>query len=597
MTSGPTSQTPPVNMPDAQALSQAWTRVFTNSLALVGKNAKSHAARRTAPFDPSAPLRAMLDLTRAAFSDPSLIFGAQQRFLRDWTDLCADVMRRALGADHAPFMAPERGDRRFSDPAWNEQPAFDYLKQVYLLTTHRIIDFISDSEVDPDTRTRALFYARQFLNAVSPANYPLTNPEAIRRAFETGGVSLVSGFANMLEDAASPSGLVQRRAENIFELGVNIAATPGKVVFQNELMQLIQYTPTTETVYKRPLLYVPPLVNKYYFLDLTPKSSFVRWMVEQGHTVFVISWINPGPDLAGMGMADYVKLGPVAALDAIQKATGEKVVDAFSFCMGGIILAMATAWLAAQGKGERIGSVTTIGTLFDTSDSGEWKTFYEPGHAEALERHIDERGYISSEELQSLFSVVRSNDLIWSSVVNHYLLDRTAPASDLLFWFADGAHIPKTFMLEYFRHLLHHNHLTRPGELVLDGVAIDLGQITQPVRMISLKDDHVSGWQATYAATRLFGGDVQFLLGGSGHNAGVINPPAAGKHGYWISDALPDSADAWLAGASRQDGSWWPHWQAWIAGLNGDAARVPARMPGDGKLKALEDAPGSYVRG
>ncbi|HEX8258570.1 MAG TPA: alpha/beta fold hydrolase, partial [Allosphingosinicella sp.] len=473
---------------------------------------------------------------------------------------------------------------------------FDYLKQAYLLSAKRALEVIDSAEgLDDSARTRARFFTEQYLNAISPANFAFTNPEAIRRAIDTGSISLLSGLANLLADAASEGGLVQRRSSEDFELGVTLAATPGSVVYQNELMQLIQYSPTTAEVYRRPVLYVPPLVNKYYLLDLQPKSSLIRWLVGEGHTVFVISWVNPGSELAGKDIADYIRQGPIEALDVIQAATGERVVDLFGFCMGGTLIAMALAWLAAKGEGDRVASATTIGSMFDFRTLGQWASFSEPEQLRAMERHLLHRGFLAAQDLQALFSSVRANDLIWSSVVNHYLMDREAPPSDILYWFADGSHLPRAFLLSWSQQLLRDNKLREPGGVVLDGVPLDLGAIRTPLLAISLKDDHVSAWQATYDSARLFGGPVSFLLGGSGHNAGVINPPSANKHGYWINDATPETAEDWFAGATKQEGSWWPHWQSWLS-QGGTAEKVPAREPGAGKLKAIEPAPGSYVR-
>ena len=332
---------------------------------------------------------------------------------------------------------------------------------------------------------------------MSPTNFAFTNPEAIRKALESGGVSLLAGFANMLADAASPSGLVQRRSADNFELGINIAATPGAVIFRNEMMELIQYTPTTGEVYRRPLLYVPPLVNKFYVLDLQAHSSMIRWLVEQGHSVFVISWVNPGPELRDKGIADYIRQGPAAALEVIERVTGERTSDVFGFCMGGTLLAVAAAYLTAIGEGDRLGSLSMIGTLLEFTDMGEWATFYEPEQMDAFERHLETTGVIGADKLQALFSAVRANDLIWSSVVSHYLLDRVAPESDLLFWFGDGARIPQAFLLEYGRLLLRGNKLREPGGMVIAGVPIDLAAIAVPAMTSSLKDDHVSGSRAT----------------------------------------------------------------------------------------------------
>jgi polyhydroxyalkanoate synthase len=587
----------PENVPSPADLAEAWSKVIASALNL-GAATTERALDPHVPqaFDPAAPARAFGAFAAHLWTHPEEVFRAQQKAGADWMKLWGTAAARATFAEPEPVAAPERGDRRFNDPAWSEEPVFDYLKQAYLLTAQRAVELVENAKgLDEGTRTKVEFFTRQYLNAISPANFAFTNPEAIRRAIDTGSISLLSGLANLLADAADTPGIVNRRAEKEYELGVDIAATPGSVVFQNELMQLIQYAPTTDRVWKKPVLYVPPLVNKYYLFDLQPKSSLIRWLVGEGHTVFVVSWVNPGPDLADMDMANYIRLGPIAALDAIEQAAGEREVDLFGFCMGGTLVAMALAYLAAKGEGGRVATATTIGSLFDFADLGQWSAFTEPEQLRAMERNLLHKGFMAAQDLQALFSAVRANDLIWSSVVNHYLMDREAPPSDILYWFADGAHIPRAFLLSYARELLRDNLLREPGGIILDGVPLDLGKVTTPLLAISLKDDHVSAWTATYDGARLFGGRIEFLLGGSGHNAGVINPPAANKHGYWTSDKLPETAQAWLEGATRHEGSWWPHWQKRLSG-GGKAKKVPARVPGDGGLKVIEPAPGAYVR-
>ena len=587
----------PANPPKPTELADAWSRVVAGAFDVMTASAtRAMDPHIPKPYDPAAPARAFGEFATHLLANPAEILKAQQEAAADWMKLWSSAAARAVGAKTEPVIQPERGDRRFKDPAWEQDPVFDYLKQAYLLAAKRSLSMIENAEgLDEGTRTRIEFFTQQYLHALSPANFAFTNPAAIRRAIDTGSVSLLSGVANLLTDAASDAGLVQRRATEDFELGVNIAATPGSVVYQNELMQLIQYAPTTDEVYRRPLLYIPPLVNKYYLLDLQPKSSLIRWLVEQGHTVFVVSWVNPGAELADMDMADYIKLGPLAALGAIEAATGERTVDMFGFCMGGTLVAMALAYLAGRGEGDRVASATTIGTLFDFSSLGQWATFSEPEQLRAMERHLLHKGFMAAQDLQALFSAVRANDLIWSSVVNHYLLDQEAPPSDILYWFADGSHLPRAFLLTYAQKLLRDNALREPGGMDIDGVPLDLGAIKTPLIAVSLKDDHVSSWAATYESAKLFGGPVEFLLGGSGHNAGVINPPSANKHGYWTNSALPETAEEWLVGAQKQEGSWWPHWQSRLSN-DGKADKVPARVPGDGELDAVEAAPGSYVK-
>jgi polyhydroxyalkanoate synthase subunit PhaC len=587
----------PEKVPSPAELAEAWAGVIANAIRLAGASAERALDPQVPkPFDPTAPARAFGAFAAHLMAHPGELLRAQQKAAGDWMKLWGAAAARAAGAAPEPLAEPKRGDRRFADPAWSEEPAFDTLKQAYLLAAQRAAEMVQQADgLDEATRTKVEFFTRQYLDALSPANFALTNPEAIRRAIDTGSISLLSGLANLLADAAEEGGLVRRRSSEDFELGVTLAATPGSVVYQNELMQLIQYAPATDAVFRRPLLYVPPLVNKYYLLDLQPKSSLIRWLVGEGHTVFVISWVNPGPELADMDVADYIRLGPVAALDAIERAIGEREVDLFGFCMGGTLVGMTLAWLAAKGEGGRVASATVIGSLFDFSRLGQWSAFTEPEQLRAMERHLLHKGFMAAQDLQALFSAVRANDLIWSSVVSHYLMDREAPPSDILYWFADGAHIPRAFLLTWAHEVLRDNKLVEPGGLVLDGVPLDLGAVKTPLLAISLKDDHVSAWQATYDGARRFGGPVEFILGGSGHNAGVINPPSANRHGYWVNEAMPATAEAWFDGAKKKEGSWWPRWQAWLS-RDRTAEKVPARVPGEGKLPALEPAPGSYVR-
>ena len=435
---------------------------------------------------------------------------------------------------------------------------------------------------------RDSFLLDQYLGAVSPANFATTNPDVVKRTKETNGANLVQGFAHLIEDMASGKGIVRRRTDDgAFVKGKTIAATPGEVVFQNELFQLIQYTPTTDKVAEAPLLYVPPLVNRYYMIDLVPEQSLVKWLVDEGRTVFVISWVNPGAELKDKGVEDYVVDGIVTAIDQVAKRT-KAAPDLFAFCLGGTLVAIALAWLAAQRRGNAVNSATLIGSLVDFADMRDWSAFVHEGHLAALEDHLEGQGFIDSLELQRLFAAMRANDLIWSSVVQHYLLDKPAPPSDLLTWFEDGARIPAAFLKSYNRDLLLNNRLKEPAGFTVRGTAIDLAAIEAPILVIALKDDHVSAWEAVYRGARDIGAD--FILGGSGHNAGVINPPARNKHGFWTSLARPESADQWLAGADRHEGSWWPLWTRWLDG-HGSSKPVAARIIKGG----IEPAPGSYV--
>jgi polyhydroxyalkanoate synthase len=582
----------PAAPPDPAQVNRALARVAKNAAAIL--RAAATSSPMTAPFDATTPFKVLTDFTLALWSNPAQLMAAQARAWRDYTALSMAAAARMTGAEGPPAAQPGKGDRRFGDAAWSDEPVFDYLKQAYLLAEGQVRDLVAGADLDERTRTQVDFFSRQMLNALAPTNYPLTNPQVLRKTLETGGLNLLTGLGNLLEDVAHGKGLVKRRTPATFELGVNIAATPGGVIFQNELMQLIQYGPTTKSVYRRPLLFVPPLVNKYYLFDLTAKSSYLKWLADQGHTVFVISWVNPTERQADKDLAAYVRDGVLASLEAIELATGEGEVDLVSYCLGGVISAIAMAWLAAKGQGKRVASATLIATLLDFKDIGEWAVFVGEDELATFDRYLDEKGYVEAHDLSKLFSAVRANDLIWSAVVTHYLLGEEAKASDLLWWFDDGARIPAAVLRDYGKLMLRQNRLRQAGGVTIDGVAIDLGAIKTPVTMVAFKDDHVAAWNDSYAGLHLFGGPKRFLVGGSGHNAGMINPPTANKHGYWTGETLPVSAQAWLEAATNKPGSWWPEWEGWLAGPK--AARVPARQVGGGKLPIIEAAPGSYVR-
>ena len=588
------SQPPLPQLPDPTVVAETLTELMQNAAAAVRTTMVQAASPQPLPYDPTTLTRAMIDFNTAVMTQPAALFEAQAKNWNDWTALWRTMGERAMGQDAAPVATPAKGDRRFSDPAWSEEPVYDYLKQAYLLAARQLQDFVASAPVDEETRAQVDFASRQMMNALAPTNFPHTNPQVARRTIESGGLNLMTGLSNLLEDVGKGQGLVSRRAPNDFELGVNVAATPGAVVFKNDLMELIQYAPTTDKVYRRPLLFVPPLVNKYYLFDLTPKASYLKWLVDQGHTVFVISWANPDESHADTGMDAYVKDGVIAALDAVKLATGEADADLVSYCLGGTLSAMTLAYLAKTGGADRIASATLIATLVDFGDMGEWSVFTGEDDLKAFDRYLDEKGYVEAHDLTKLFSTVRANDLIWSSVVNHYLLGDEARASDLLWWFDDGSRIPARMLKEYGRQILRGNRL-KDGEVKIDGVALDLKAIETPVMIVALKDDHVSAWKNTYAGRHFFGGTTRFLLGGSGHNAGMINPPAANKHGYWVNDDAPADADAWLAGAEQKTGSWWPEWQGWLDAAAADN-KVKARKVGSGMLKAGAAAPGTYVR-
>jgi polyhydroxyalkanoate synthase len=532
------------------------------------------------PFDPFALAQAAGEAAIGLAARPAELLNVQLEAARQWSDFWSDALSGK--ASEKPR------DRRFSSPEWQDDPYYRAIRDSYLLASRQLREAVGRSAGESSNGAMAKFLLDQYLNAVAPSNFAATNPEVVKRVKDTGGANLVQGFLNLLEDVGSGKGIVQRRTDpNAFEKGKTIAATPGAVVFENKLFQLIQYTPTTDKVAAEPLLYVPPLVNRYYMIDLVPRQSLVKWLVDEGRTVFVISWVNPGPELRDMGVADYVLDGIVEAIGQVRKRTGQ-APDLFSFCLGGTLGAIALAWLAAKGRADEVNSATLIGSLVDFSDMRDWSAFVHEAHLGALEDYLEAQGFADSIELQRLFAAMRANDLIWSSVVNHYLLDRPAPASDLLYWFEDGARIPAAFLKSYNRELLLENRLKEPAGFKVGDVAIDLAAITTPMLVLALKDDHVSAWEAVYQGARHLGAD--FILGGSGHNAGIVNPPSANKHGYWTNDQQPETAQEWLEIATRHEGSWWPWWTQWLD-AHGSKKTVAAREPKD----PIEPAPGRYA--
>jgi polyhydroxyalkanoate synthase len=449
--------------------------------------------------------------------------------------------------------------------------------------------------LDPKTAQKVDFYSRQFVDAMSPSNFVLTNPEVLRRTAETGGENLLRGLNNLLGDLERGRGKlsIKMTDANAFKLGENIAVSPGKVVFQNELMQLIQYAPATETVLKRPLLVLPPWINKFYILDLRPRNSLVRYLVSQGHTVFMVSWVNPDERLADAGFDDYMVKGIFAALDAIKIITGQSDVNAIGYCLGGTLLATTLAWMARRGDG-RIKSATFFVTMMDFTEAGELGVFIDEEQLSALEEKMRTRGFLEGGDMATTFNMLRANDLIWSFVVSNYLMGNEPFPFDLLYWNSDATRMPARMHSFYLRNMYQDNLLAKPNALELDGEKIDLGLVKVPAYFLSTREDHIAPWRSTYRGVKLLGGKSRFVLAASGHIAGVVNPPDGGKYNHWVNETLPDDAAAWLAGAAEMSGSWWPDWNRWATAHAPE--RVPARVPGSGKLKAIEDAPGSYVK-
>jgi polyhydroxyalkanoate synthase len=547
-------------------------------------------------LDPLNIGSAFLEMTARMMANPAKLVQAQMSFWQDYMLLWQNTARRLMGETPAPVVAPPPGDRRFKHEDWHENEVFDFIKQSYLLSARYVQNVVKDVDgLDDKTAQKLDFYARQFVDALAPTNFLLTNPEVLRRTVETGGENLVRGLNNLLADLERGKGKLHIKMTDYeaFKVGENIATTPGSVVYQNDLIQLIQYAPSTETVLKRPLLIVPPWINKYYILDLRPKNSFVRWAVAQGHTVFMISWVNPDERLAEKSFEDYMLEGPLAALEAIERATGEREVNAIGYCLGGTLLACTLSHMAAKDD-TRIRAATFFTTLVDFAEAGELTVFIDEEQLKALEESMQRRGYLDGSEMAATFNMLRANDLIWSFVVNNYLLGQEPFPFDLLYWNSDSTRMPAAMHSFYLRRMYQENRLSQPGGITLAGTPIDLGRISVPTYILATREDHIAPWKACYKATQLYAGRKRFVLAASGHIAGVVNPPDAGKYSHWVNTDLPPDPDAWLVGATELAGSWWPDWQRWVASLS--KAKVDARVPGDGKLAVIEPAPGSYVK-
>ena len=581
-------------MADPAVLGRSMAGIAERSQRLVTDwlNRQSHEAPE---IDPLNIGHAFMEMTTQLMKDPAKLVQAQIGFWQDYMTLWQNTARRMWGIDSNPVIQADPKDRRFRDEAWKESEVFDFIKQSYLLSARYVQDVVTHVDgLDPKTAQKVDFYSRQFVDAMSPTNFLLTNPEVLRKTAETGGENLLRGLNNLLGDLERGRGKlsIKMTDTDAFRLGENIAISDGRVVFENELMQLIQYSPTTETVLKRPLLIGPPWINKFYILDLRPKNSLVRWAVSQGHTVFMISWVNPDEALSEKRFEDYMTEGYLAALDAIEKATGEREVNAIGYCLGGTLLASTLAWMAATGD-DRIKSATFFVTMTDFQEAGELGVFIDEEQLRQLEEKMEKRGFLDGSEMATTFNMLRANDLIWSFVVNNYLMGNEPFPFDLLYWNSDSTRMPAAMHSFYLRRMYQQNQLCKPGGITLNGQAIDLGRVTVPAYFLSTREDHIAPWKSTYRGTQLLGGENRFVLAASGHIAGVVNPPEGGKYSHWINPSLPADPETWFAGATEMAGSWWPDWQRWVTAL--DNERVEARVPGSGGLAAIEAAPGRYV--
>lgn len=551
------------------------------------------------------PFSAASEMTRATetisaiysrwLSDPAKFAQSQAELAGSLAELWNRTMQRMLGIEPEPVIEPAPTDNRFRDPEWSKNPYFDFVKQAYLLTTKWAEDNLAHTEgLDESGRQKAEFYFRQITSALSPSNFPMTNPEVMRETMTSNGRNLVEGINLLLRDLEGSGDLmrISQTDASAFEVGRNLATTPGKVVFQNELLQLIQYSPTTDKVREIPILMTPPWINKYYVLDLTPQKSFIKYVVDQGFTVFVISWVNPGAELADVSFEDYMIEGLLTAADAVHRETGLEQCNVLGYCVGGTLLGTTLAWLAARGE-KPFNSVTFLTTQVDFSKAGDLLLFTEDEQLESLEQVMNERGFLDGSRMANVFNMMRPRDLIWPYVVNNYLLGRKPFPFDLLYWNQDSTRIAAACHAFYLREFYNENKLAA-GRLEIGGIPLDLSKVDLPIFTIATRDDHIAPAESVYIGARMFSGPVEFVLAGSGHIAGVINPPDKVKYQYWTNASLkPKSLDSWIAKAEEHPGSWWPYWIEWLHEKSGNWT-LP-REPGE-TLGVIEPAPGSYVK-
>jgi len=595
-----TTDTPkPETKFDAEAFAMNVARAMENggkALAAYLKPRESGEVQDRPPAELTEVVKTFTAVAEYWLSDQSRSSDLQTKLAKDYLDLWGSAARRMAGQDAAPAIAPSPRDKRFADPEWKSNQFFDFVMQLYLLTTKWAQELVRDADgLDPQTRRKAEFYVQQVTNAISPSNFVLTNPEVLRETVASSGENLARGLKMLAEDIAAGKGMLKIRQSNPDNLvvGVNMATTPGKVIFQNEMMQLIQYAPTTENVLRTPLLIVPPWINKFYILDLKPEKSYVKWCVDQGITVFVISWVNPDKRLGNKSWEDYMKEGPLTAMDVIEKITGEMKVHTAGYCVGGTMLATTLAWLAEKRR-QRVASATFFAAQVDFTHAGDLLVFVDEEQIAALEQDMKAAGVLEGSKMAMAFNMLRSNDLIWSYVVSNYLKGQQPSAFDLLHWNSDATRMTASNHSYYLRNCYLENRLST-GTMVLDNTLLDLSKVKVPVYNLATREDHIAPAESVLYGSQFFGGPVKYVLSGSGHIAGVVNPPASNKYQYWTNDNIKASnVSEWMKGAVEHKGSWWPDWREWLSSL--DPEEVPARAVGTDALPAIEDAPGSYVR-
>ncbi|MGF1463931.1 MAG: class I poly(R)-hydroxyalkanoic acid synthase [Maricaulaceae bacterium] len=531
-------------------------------------------------------------------TQPDKLLSAQASLWKGYSELWRHAATRATGATAQPVASPERGDKRWRSEAWSEEPVFDVIKQSYLMTSNWLRDLMGSIDgLPPETQQKVDFFTKLFADSFAPTNFAFTNPDVLKAAVETKGGNFVKGLELALEDVKRGQGVLSLRQTDMdgFEVGKDMAATPGQVIYQNRLIQLIQYTPATAEVFERPILVFPPWINKFYILDLTPQKSLIKWLTEQGFTVFLVSWLNPEPKDSDLVFEDYIKLGVFESLDAVKRQTGRADVNAVGYCIGGTMLATTLAYMA-QHKDDRIASATFFTAQMDFEESGDLKLFTDDSWMNEIERRMGHYGgVLGGREMADTFNILRSNDLIWSFMINNYMLGKEPQAFDLLYWNADQTRMAKNVHLYYLDNYYRHNRLSK-GELEVFGDRVSLSDVDIPVFIQSSKDDHIAPFRSVYRGAKLFGGPVTFMMAGSGHIAGVINPATKPKYQHWLNPELPDTVDAWRADAVEHPGSWWPFWTTWLEGQLGPRVDATTRDPANGVLRPIEPAPGSYVR-
>jgi len=593
-----------INLPDPAEMAKTYAEVAQRASRVITQFMEKKAKEGVdAPSDELGVARAFMDLSARLLANPYKMAQTQMNMMWDYFSLWQNTSMKMMGITvQAPVAAPKKGDNRFKDEEWEQHFLFDFVKQSYLITARHIHDTVAGTDgLDEATQQKVNFFTRQYIDALSPSNFALTNPEVFRETVKSQGQNLIKGLNNLLHDVESGDGQLRIRMTDTaaFEMGKNVATTPGKVIFQNELFQLIQYDPQTPEQYKRPFLIVPPWINKYYILDLREKNSFVKWATDQGHTTFIMSWVNPDEKLAQKSFDNYLLEGALEAVNQVCAHTGEDSVNMAGYCLGGTLLMTTLAYMTAK-KDKRVNSATFFTTMLDFSEPGELGVFLDEGAVSGLEKRMNERGYLEGSEMATTFNMLRANDLIWSFVVNNYLMGKDPFPFDLLYWNSDSTRMPAAMHSFYLRNMYLANKLKEPGGITLNGVEIDISKVKTPCYFISTVEDHIAPWKSTYMGACLPSGPTKFVLGGSGHIAGIVNPPVANKYGYWINDAtdgnLPESPEDFLAGATQNAGSWWTHWLQWVTSLPGGSTKVKARQAEDGTLKVIEAAPGSYVK-